>query len=381
VPTRAELGDAGRHVIQVAQTSYRSRVPGGGFPWAINGNKTTHDTFVNGIKRAREHIYIEEQYMVPSDDYMEALIGAAEHCSRLAILLPSYLEVPFADTKRAIFFDELAAAWGDRLYIGTPVRRPVLDAPGRMTSRGRMSLLADIPDGATSSFLVGPATRVPSGPFFLWIEGELMYAISSTTVAGPDGEAATELQVLRGGIGTQEHWCPDPRAHAAGAPVTAARPQPIFLHSKIMMVDDVFVAIGSTNINRRGFFHDGEITAFAIPEQLRSAADNPALLLRTRLWGEQLGLTPELATGLFRDPIAGFELFKRSRYDGNRVVPYSELKVPVPKLDELPGVVEQVLPSWATDTIKFSLQLFLEANSNKIFNTAGDPTTSIEMNP
>lgn len=379
VPRPDEWGEPGHHVIQVAQTSYRPRPGHTGFPWAPQGNRTTHDTFVAAIKAAREHIYIEEQYMVPSDQYMAALVAAAEHCQRLAILLPTYLEVYFGDRKRGAFFDDLADAWGDRLYIGTPLRRPVLAAPGRTTSRGRLSLLKTV-DAATGTIIVGPSGRVPSGRFFLWIEGELMYAVASNDVMGPDGQPAKELQVLRGGNGTGRRWCEHPRAHDKGAAVTASQPRGIFLHSKIMMVDDLFVAIGSTNINRRGFFHDGEITAFAIPEALRTAPDNPARDLRARLWGEQLGLTPELGLALLRDPIAGFELFKRSRYEGNRVVPLNELAVPVPTLDDLPDLIEN-LPAWVTNFIRFALQLTLEPLGQRILDTVSDPTTSIGEDP
>ncbi|HEY0648069.1 phospholipase D-like domain-containing protein [Phenylobacterium sp.] len=382
VPGPGDWGEPGRHVIQVAQTVYRPSTPPAGVPtWVRDGNAATHATFVNAIKAAREHIYIEEQYMVPSTPYMEALKAAAGHCRRLVILLPSFLEVYFGDRKRGQFFDELAAAWGDRLYIGTPLRRPVLASPGRVTSRGRLTLMTEIPDGTSTRIVVGPATRVPEGRFFLWIEGELMFAVAGALVVGPDGQPAKELEVLRGGMGPEGIWCPDPRPHGAGAAVTAAQPTPIFLHSKIMMVDDVFVAIGSTNINRRGFFHDGEITAFAIPDQLRGAADNPALSLRTRLWGEQLGLAPAMGAALFRDPIAGFELFKRSRYAGNRVVPLSELKLPEPTLAELPSMVEQVLPDWASNLIQFSLQNWIEVLGPTIFDSISDPTTTLETGP
>ena len=63
-----------------------------------------------------------------------------------------------------------------------------------------------------------------------------------------------------------------------------------------MMIDDIFVSIGSANLNRRGFFHDGELNVFAIPEALRSAPDNPARALRTALWAEQLGLPPVMGS-------------------------------------------------------------------------------------
>ena len=379
VPSLPELEPRGRDIIQVAQTSFKPAPGRQGFRWAPEGNATTHKTFVNAIQAAREHIYIEEQYMVPSDTYMQTLIDAAGHCQRLIILLPTFLEVYFGDRKRGNFFKDLSLAWGERLFIGTPMRRPVLAPPGRVTTKGRVTLLADV-TGSSSSLLVGPATRVPSGRFFLWANGELMFATGSADVMSPNGQAAKELLVLRGGNGTAERWCDNPRPHETGTPITVSQPMGIFLHSKIMMVDDVFVAIGSTNINRRGFFHDGEITAFAIPEELRNSGHNPALDLRTRLWGEQLGLSPELGATLFRDPIAGFELFRRSRYQGNRVVPLNELAVPAPTLSELPELIEQ-LPSAVSNFIQLTVQVAVEPLSDRIFNTVSDPTTTLESEP
>jgi len=375
VPAPNEWEAAGRDVIQVAQTSYRPRDGVNGFPWAIHGNATTHATFVNGIRAAREHIYIEEQYMVPDDVYMQALIEAAGHCQRLIILLPTFLEVYFGDRRRGQFFNELSNAWGERLFIGTPMRRPVLDPTGRTTSKGRFTLLIDISNEST--LVVGPPARVPKDAFFFWIGGELMYAISSADVNGPDGKPAKALQVLRGGSGTASRWSSGPWPHKRGEPATASQPMGIFLHSKIMMVDDVFVAIGSTNINRRGFFHDGEVTAFAIPQDLRTAAANPARDLRTRLWAEQLGLAPEMGATLFADPISSYELFRRARREGNRVMPLTELAVPVPTLGELPTAFE-VLPTWARQLLQFTLQNSLEVFSQDIFNTLSDPTTRIE---
>jgi len=186
--------------------------------------------------------------------------------------------------------------------------------------------------------------------------------------------------VLRGGLGTAQRWCPNPRAHKAGEPVTLSQPGPIYVHSKIMMVDDLFVSIGSTNVNRRGFFHDSEIHAFAIPQDLKGAADNPARDLRARLWAEQLGLPPAMGAALLADPIAGFELFRRSHYQGNRFVPLSELKVPTPTLASLPQLFE-IIPTWARQLLQYAVQNVLELESDDIFNTLSDPTTGIDPAP
>jgi phosphatidylserine/phosphatidylglycerophosphate/cardiolipin synthase-like enzyme len=379
-PTIAELGAPGRDVIQVAQTSFRP-APGAttGFPWAPQGDATTYHTIIAAIRAAREYIYIEEQYMVADDGYIDALVAAAGHCRRLVILLPSFLEIFFGDRRRGQMFDRLQQAWGRRLLIGTPMRRPVLAPTGRVASKGRMTLVAGI-GAADQALFAAPATRVPEAPFFLWIGGELIYATRTTPVTGPDGKPAAHIEVLRGGLGTASRWCPNPRPHVAGEPVTMAEPTAIFVHSKIMMVDDLFVSIGSTNINRRGFFHDGEINAFAIPQDLKGAADNPARDLRTRLWAEQLGLSPDMGASLLADPIAGFELFRRSRYQGNRFVSLDELKVPTPTLADLPALLDAI-PTWARQILQVTLQVALEAQSADIFNTLSDPTTGIDPAP
>jgi len=270
----------------------------------------------------------------------------------------------------------LVPKWGDRMLIGTPMRRPVLAAADRVSSVGRCTLLADI-GASDSTIFLGPPTRVPKGRFFFWIGGELMFATGSTLVTGPGGKPAKQLDVLRG---ASQRWCPDPRPHKAGEPATLSQPTGIFVHSKIMMVDDVFVSIGSTNVNRRGYFHDGEITAFAIPQDLRMAADNPARDLRTRLWAEQLGLAPDMGAALLSDPMAGFELFRRSHYQGNRFTPLTELALPTPTLNDLPALMD-ILPQWVKQLLQLGVQVTLEVFSKDIFNTLSDPTTGIDPDP
>jgi phosphatidylserine/phosphatidylglycerophosphate/cardiolipin synthase-like enzyme len=385
-PTPSDWGAPGRDVMQVAQTSFRPKPGSGttGFDWAPQGNSTIHDTIVRAIQSAQEYIYIEEQYMVPDHGYIQALTDAAQNCKRLIILLPSFLEVYFGDIRRTQMFQQLAGTalatnWGDRMLIGTPMRRPVLGAADKITSVGRCTLLADIGQN-DSKILLGPPTRVPKGRFFFWIGGELMFATGSTLVTGPGNKPAKQLDVLRGGLGTQQKWCPDPRSHKAGEPATLSQPTGIFVHSKIMMVDDLFVSIGSANMNRRGFFHDGEANAFAIPQDLRGAADNPARDLRTRLWAEHLGLAPEMGAALLSDPMAGFEFFRRSRYQANRFTPLNELALPTPTLNDMPALMD-VLPEWVKQVLQLGVQVTLEALSKEIFNTLSDPTTSIDPNP
>jgi phosphatidylserine/phosphatidylglycerophosphate/cardiolipin synthase-like enzyme len=59
--------------------------------------------------------------------------------------------------------------------------------------------------------------------------------------------------------------------------------QDVDLHSKLMIVDDLWLTIGSANINERGFRTDGEINVVVVDEPL-------ATQLRTRLMAEHLEL-------------------------------------------------------------------------------------------
>ncbi|HYO16920.1 MAG TPA: phospholipase D-like domain-containing protein [Thermoanaerobaculia bacterium] len=92
----------------------------------------------------------------------------------------------------------------------------------------------------------------------------------------------------------------------------------IYVHSKTVIVDDVWVEIGSMNMNRRSMTHDQEISLSMIDAILTPDGNHCrfARELRLRLWAEHLGLDPsEIAV----DPVAGFEQWKeRSQLAGVR---------------------------------------------------------------
>ena len=330
-------GAGGDHAVQIGRTYYR-RDGSTPFAFAPQGETTTVDTLIRAIEAATEFIYIEDQYFTPNardegspegtenvKTYFDALLEATPRCRRLIVLVPDETTQVFGDLRRRHLFERLREAWGDNLLVGVPQRRPFLAHAGRIASAGRCVLAQPI-TASDTILRLSPPSRVPGdAPYWLWIDGELMLA-RQVVPLGADA-AAVEVQVERGPLGLNPRWGASTRSHKRGAAVTLSQPQGIYVHSKITIVDDVFVAIGSSNANRRGFYHDGEIHAFAIPEQLKAAADNPARALRTALWAEHLGLPPAMGAPLLEDPIAGFELFRRSFYEGNRFTQFDALDV------------------------------------------------------
>ena len=79
---------------------------------------------------------------------------------------------------------------------------------------------------------------------------------------------------------------------------------PIYVHAKVCIVDDVWAAVGSDNLNRRSWTHDSEVSCAVIDSELdHRAPHDPSGLgdgsrrfarnLRLCLWAEHLGRSPD----------------------------------------------------------------------------------------
>ena len=95
---------------------------------------------------------------------------------------------------------------------------------------------------------------------------------------------------------------------------------PVYVHSKVCVVDDIWMAVGSDNLNRRSWTHDSEISCAILDERRDervpfdlSAPDDGARLLprdtRVRLACEHGGLAPEEADTIV-DPQAWFDCLR-----------------------------------------------------------------------
>jgi hypothetical protein len=146
------------------------------------------------------------------------------------------------------------------------------------------------------------------------------------------------------------------------------------VHAKLMLVDDVFLGVGSANLNRRGLFYDGEVQCFAVPEALRAGPQNPVLALRRRLWAEMLDLPPGAAGALLDEPVAASALFRRSPFQGNRYVP-------------IEGLPDHFMFGWSTGdgavgTVLAGLGFTLIAGNEDVFyRFVVDPTSRLDPAP
>jgi len=95
---------------------------------------------------------------------------------------------------------------------------------------------------------------------------------------------------------------------------------PIYVHAKVCVIDDIWLEIGSDNLNRRSWTHDSELSCAILDAELDdrtprhpAGGSEPARQLarntRLRLWREHLGRDDEDDDDLV-DPTSGFSAFR-----------------------------------------------------------------------
>lgn len=313
-------------IVQIARTYYRPQDPARALDFAPLGDPTIARTMLAAIRQASEFIFIADQYLTPPALYRDLVVGKVERgeIKKLVIAVPHGNDQPFGDKVRNEFVTALKAADAGRgiVHIGYPRRRFTVSDNDLRSSSGKCVLAEPLPPtpGFDPTVLLSPPSRVPKVPFWLAVEGELMWVYDEAPGAPQNAKRlkvarGAETHFVKGGVAPEG---PTTRAHAAGAAATVVDFSGIYVHAKLLLVDDVFVGVGSANVNRRGFYHDGEIHLFTMPQSLRARPHNPIADLRRRLWADLLDIPSSLSAPLLEDPVAAARLFTRSPYFGNR---------------------------------------------------------------
>jgi phosphatidylserine/phosphatidylglycerophosphate/cardiolipin synthase-like enzyme len=387
------LPDTGHHIVQLGRSRFDPG-PGAGhgppFGSAPTGDDSTHQTVLAAIDAAQDYIYIEEQYFTPDDEYVDHLVAAGARMNpavqALVITLPDQTTQPYGAERRGEIIARLATTWGDRLMVGAPIRRYLNPTPQLFGGLGRMVLRFPMAIGDAEA-VVGPAERLPAVPFWAFVESELIYVdgvvpggpgtgpIGDQDPDAPDSPTQTwqRVTVQRAPLGQDPRWGAKPDKHDKNSCFLAVQLPGIYVHAKLMVVDDIFMSVGSSNLNRRGFFHDGEMNVFAVPEHLRRDPANPALRLRCQLWAEHFGLPVEMGLSLLADPLSALQFFGRSWYRGTHWLPLQ-----FGSSAEPPAVILSTPSSLPALCIALIKDVVTVAQESSIWATLVDPTTLLD---
>lgn len=375
------LGTPGEDIVQIARTYFGTSDASRQLSFAPQGDRTILNTTLNAISNAKEFIYLEDQYLTPPLKFRNAVLNkvSSGEIKKLVIAIPGTNDQAFGEVVRVPFIAALRAADpGNVVHIGYPRRHYTVPDNDVRSSSGKLVLMADMTaTGSPAPILLAPKSRIPHPPFWISVEGEMMYVYDEDAfTTNPDPQNILVYKALRGNdthlvAGGSSPKGTSIRDHKKGAAATVIHHAGIYVHAKLMIVDDVFLSIGSANLNRRGFYHDGEINLFTIPESLKLASDNSIARLRRQLWAEMLNLPREMAAPLLSDPLAAAELFSRSPLLGNR---FADIEaIPTELMSSFTGGDGAVMA-----LIELFYTTVLAVNHQKLFDGVVDPSSSTE---
>jgi len=308
--------DGSTHVVQVARTYPNGLdLAGTAYPFAPAGDFTIRATILQAIAQARHYIYIEDQYLTPPPDMVALLTQrmTAVPDLKLVMVIPRGSDQPESNSRRATFIGNLLRDFGsDRIVTLFPTRLVFphdRERHGPVMSRLREPITADALELA-----VDDAAAFPESGVVLIGTEEISYESSNLP----------ENKLVLGATGRRGHNNTEADQHADLARVNLISYLDIFVHSKLWIIDDVFVSLGSANVNTRGMNPDSEGNVFVVDGRSDRSARRFAKQLRVDLWAEHLGVGESRAARLLLDdPLRALAiLVERPGPAGNRLRRY-----------------------------------------------------------
>jgi phosphatidylserine/phosphatidylglycerophosphate/cardiolipin synthase-like enzyme len=265
--------DPGTHYVQVTRTFPKK---GEKFPFAPAGDFGSFRAVLRAIQRAEKYIYLEDQFAWPYDGpfpfdpaqdtpsqgglgLLTELLDALKRIEYLVIVVPNHVPVPLATAARYRFFNTLHSAARDKVFI---FYLEQTDDLGSDTE----------PDNDDTEVPI--EIPIPS-------EAESLFSEE-------DGFEAESLVV-------------------SGWPPYSSE---IMIHSKIWIIDDIYVRIGSSNCTRRSFTYDTQADISVVDGAVSDGVRTFARAFRERLWGEHLGLLGKGKSKVLYDPSYALRYWK-----------------------------------------------------------------------
>jgi phosphatidylserine/phosphatidylglycerophosphate/cardiolipin synthase-like enzyme len=232
-------------------------MPRGTHRSVINGVQGTYNAVRNAVRKAERYIYIEDQYLFPYWGHVpfnasldigivQDLIDALKRIKFLIIVIPNHAMTPQMRYRRREFLEALTRAAGtnaSKMHVYYLKRKKPAKEP---------SELADDDEFA---------------------EREM----SSQGMVVPPNATPEQLDALGG----------------SGASGGRGYSNEIYVHTKIWIVDDVYLKCGSMNVNRRGFTYDSEADFHAVDGAVTRGMRRTALNFRQTLFAEHARKAPE----------------------------------------------------------------------------------------
>jgi phosphatidylserine/phosphatidylglycerophosphate/cardiolipin synthase-like enzyme len=243
--------------VQVTRT-----MPRGTHSSVSQGIQGSFKAVRRAVQRAQHYIYIEEQYLVPywghvpfdpaidfpgNPGFVQDLLDALKRIKFLLIVIPRHLLTAQMLYRRHEFLESLSRAAGQdasKIHVYYLKRKKPARKP---------------PDVANETELE---------------ENEMMSQGDLT--ATKTAQARDDFADIMGGSG------------ASGG---RGFSDEIYCHTKVWIIDDVYVKCGSMNVNRRGFTCDSEADFHAIDGAVTRGKRNVALAFKQALFSEHTRLT------------------------------------------------------------------------------------------
>ncbi|HKE93514.1 MAG TPA: hypothetical protein VKB34_04345 [Povalibacter sp.] len=244
---------AGDCFVQVTRT-----MPRGTHRSVMNGVEDSYNAVRNAIRRAERYIYLEEQYLVPywghvpfesrkpgeDPGIVQELLDALARIRFLIIVIPNHMLSLQMLYRRHEFLEALTQAAGPN---------------------------------AAKVRVYYPKRKKPSKVKTDMDEEELVEKDMNSQGLVVPANADQEYLDALGGVGASGSW-----------PWT----DEIYVHTKLWLIDDVYVKCGSMNFNRRGFTYDSEADFHAVDGALTRGRRSAALAFRKALFAEHTRSSP-----------------------------------------------------------------------------------------